>query len=93
MSTQARATIKTVIANIDAVAARYHSLWVNLGTLASEIAGRKPKWDCQLRVLEPADVWALEDIAPGETKGCHAMTWIWRVQHHEMDAEETAEGT
>ncbi|PBK62569.1 hypothetical protein ARMSODRAFT_1024770 [Armillaria solidipes] len=91
MSTRARATIKTVIVNIDAAAARYRSLWANLGVLASAIAGGKPRWDHQLHVLEPADVRALEDIAPGETEGRHAMTWIWRVQRHETDAEETAE--
>ncbi|PBK67752.1 hypothetical protein ARMSODRAFT_888498, partial [Armillaria solidipes] len=93
MSTRARATIKTIIANIDTAAARYRSLWVNLGALASAIAGSKPRWDRQLRVLEPGDVRALEDIAPGETEGRRAMTWIWRVHCHETDAEETAEGT
>ncbi|KAK0457575.1 uncharacterized protein EV420DRAFT_1643914 [Desarmillaria tabescens] len=91
MNTRAIATIKSVVANIDAAAARYRTLWADLGTLASAINGGKAGWDRQLRILEPGDVRALEDIAPGQTEGRRAMTWIWRVHRHETDAEETAE--
>ncbi len=84
--------MKSVINNIDEAADRYRKLWEHLVTLAAALDGGKDGWDRQLRVLNAADVRPLDESLQGETEGRRTMSWIWRVHHHDTDAEETAEG-
>ncbi|KAK0440544.1 hypothetical protein EV421DRAFT_1737210 [Armillaria borealis] len=70
---------------------RYRKLRNDLVVLADTIEGGKLGWDRQLRELNATDVRPLEEVLPGEMEGRWAMSWIWRIHHHETDAEETAE--
>ncbi|SJL17200.1 uncharacterized protein ARMOST_20746 [Armillaria ostoyae] len=93
LNTRANTTVKSVVASIDEVAARYRYMHTRLVVLhesmgTSATGKKKDGWDRALRVLREEDIRALDEGNINETEGSRQISWIWRIHRHTTDAEE-----